>query len=434
MSASPRLAEGVRPREVWAWACYDFANSGYTTVVITALFNAYFVGVVAGRAPWATLAWTAALSVSYAFVVITAPLLGAWVDARGAKKRALLVSTAGCVLGTAALALAGPGDLTLAVTALVVSNFFFATGENLVAAFLPELATGEALGVVSGWGWAFGYLGGLASLGACLAWVSHAQAAGQGAEQFVPACMLITAALFALASLPTFVWLRERARPRTPAPAGGRGALAATWRRARGHPDLMRFLACILAYQAGVQTVIAIAAIYAQEAMGFGTADTLVLVLVVNVTASVGALAFGHVQDRLGHVRAVALTLLGWCLTTFVAWAATERQVFWVAANLAGLCMGASQSAGRALVGYLSPEAHRAEFFGLWGLAVKLSAIAGPLAYGLVNWLSGGDHRLALLATGAFFVLGLALLARVDARRGRQAAGLADGAQFASNR
>jgi MFS family permease len=142
-----------------------------------------------------------------------------------------------------------------------------------------------------------------------------------------------------------------------------------------------------------VQTVISIAAIYAQEAMGFGTSETLLMVLAVNVTASIGAFGFGYVQDRVGHARSVAITLVGWCVTTLVAWQATEAALFWVAANLAGLCMGASQSAGRALVGYLSPEARRAEFFGLWGLAVKLSSILGPMTYGAISWISGGNHR-----------------------------------------
>jgi UMF1 family MFS transporter len=420
------LNPGVRPREVWAWAGYDFANSGYTTVVITAIFNAYFVGVVAGKAAWATFAWTAALSVSYAAIVLTAPAVGAWADRHGAKKRVLAVTTIGCVVGTAALSLAGPGDLALAITALVISNFFFGTGENVVAAFLPELARGESLGKVSGWGWAFGYLGGLVSLAACFAWVVQAQAAGQTAAQFVPVTMLITAALFALSSLPTFFVLRERAVPTGGAgrdAAGGTLArVLATVREARRFRDLARVLVCILCYQAGVQTVIAIAAIYAQEAMGFGTQQTLLLVIVVNVTASIGAFAFGYVQDRVGHVRAVGITLVAWCATTLVAWASTGPGLFWVAANLAGLCMGASQSAGRALVGYLSPEHRRAEFFGLWGLAVKLSSILGPMTYGAVSWASGGDHRIAMLVTGVFFVGGIVLLAGVDAARGRASA------------
>ena len=428
--ASPRsnfgkaLAPDVRPREVWAWAMYDFANSGYTTVVITAIFNAYFVGVVAGGAVWATFAWTATLAVSYFAIMLSAPVLGAYVDQRANKKRWLLITTFGCVATTAALGLVGPNDIALACVLLAVSNFFFGTGENIVAAFLPELARGRALGKVSGWGWALGYVGGLISLGACLAYVSAAQAHDQGAAQFVPVTMLITAGLFMIASLPTLLLLKERAQPQ---PATDHVALAAfarlaqTLRHVGRYKDLARFLVCLVFYQAGVQAVVALAAIYAEQAMGFKTQETITLILAVNVTAALGALTFGQLQDRLGHIMTIALTLIGWIVTVLLAWSAKDRGDFWIAANLAGLCLGASQSAGRALIGYLSPKDRRGEFFGLWGLAVKLSSILGPITYGLANWLSGGDHRLAFLLTGSYFVVGLILLTTIDVRRGRRA-------------
>ena len=400
---------------------FDFANSGYTTVVITAVFNAYFVAVVANKEVWATFAWTLALSVSYALIVVSAPLIGAYADAHAAKKNLLAITTIGCVAATAALAMVGPGELALGIALLVVSNFFFGTGENLIAAFLPELAKGSTLGRVSGWGWALGYIGGLVSLGASLAYVTWAQGHGQSAAQYVPVTMCITALLFAVSSLPTFLFLRERAAPQKLPSGVYASAFARTWetlRDAGRYRDLMRFLACILFYQGGVQAVITLAAIYAEQAMKFSTQQTIVLILVVNVTASIGAFAFGQLQDKLGHVRTLAITLIGWCVMVLLAWLADGPAMFWVAANLAGVCLGASQSAGRALVGYMSPPDRLAEFFGLWGLAVKLSSILGPITYGLVSWMSGGDHRLAILITGSYFVIGLALLAGIDAQRG----------------
>ena len=429
--SSPSLATDVRPREVWAWAMYDFANSGYTTVVITAIFNAYFVAVVAGNAPWATFAWTLALGVSYALVMAVGPVLGAYADAHAAKKRLLLFTTAGCVLFTAGLASVGPGDLRSGIALIVLSNFFYSCGENLIAAFLPELARGRALGKVSGWGWSLGYLGGLLALGLCLAYVTWAEGRGQPATRYVPVTMLITAGLFILASLPTFLLLRERTQPRLDAGAHRLVAeafarLGHTLRHTRRYRDLARFLLCIVFYQAGIQAVVALAAIYAQQVVHFDTRDTLMLILVVNVTAAVGAFFFGSVQDRIGHIPTIALTLAGWLVMIGLAWAARGPGLFWVAANLAGLCMGASQSAGRALVGLLSPPARLAEFFGLWGLAVKFSSILGPVTYGLVSWVSHGDHRLAILLTGGYFAIGLVILAGVDVKRGRRAALTAD--------
>jgi UMF1 family MFS transporter len=415
----------VRKREAWAWAMYDFANSGYTTVVVTAIFNAYYVASVAGNADWASLAWSGALAVSYALIMLSAPAIGAYADQRLAKKRLLAVTTLGCVLGTAALSLVGPGEILLGVLLVVVSNFFFGTGENLIAAFLPELARPRGMGRLSGWGWGLGYLGGLLTLGICLAYVSHAQGRDMGADAFVPVTLWITAALFLLASLPTFLFLQERGSARAGAAhpvAGAYRQVVDTLGHARRFPDLFRFLICIVFYQAGVQAVIALAAIYAQQAMHFDTQQTIQLVMVVNITAAAGAFAFGHVQDRIGHKRAIAITLVGWLVTVLLAWQATDAARFWLAANVAGLCLGASQSAGRALVAYFSPHGRRAEFFGLWGLAVKLSSILGPVTYGLAAWLSGGDHRLAMLSLGVYFLVGLAILARVDVTRGRRRA------------
>ena len=432
MNANEHLADDVRPREVVGWAMYDFANSGYTTVVITAIYNAWFVSGIAGKAAWATFAWTAALSISYAAILVSAPFIGAWADAHAAKKRVLAVTTAGCIAFTAALSLAGPGDVALAMLFIALSNFFFGTGENIIAAFLPELARGKALGKVSGWGWSLGYLGGIVSLGAALAWVNQARSLGHTGAQFVPTIMIITAGLFLLASLPTFLFLRERGTPqvmhgraraydRSP-PGATYARVLDTLRHAARYRDLRRFLLCIVFYQAGIQTVIALAAIYAEQALGFSTGDTIVLILVVNLTAALGAFAFGYVQDRIGHVAAIAWTLVGWIVMTLIAWQSETRASFWLAANIAGICLGSSQSAGRALVAWLSPSDRHAEFFGLWGLAVKLSSILGPLTYGTVTWVSAGNHRLAMLVTGAFFLVGLALLFGVDAQRGRAAA------------
>ena len=420
-AAATALNPGVKRREVWAWAMYDFANSGYTTVVLTAVFNAYFVSVVAGNAAWATFAWTVALSISYAIVMVIGPLLGAWADAHAAKKRVLAFSTAICIAGTTALAWTGPGAVAWAVVFIVISNVAYSMGENLIAAFLPELSRPEALGKVSGWGWSLGYFGGILALAVSLAWVMTAESRGSTSAQAVPGTMVITAVIYALAALPTFLVLRERAQPA--AVPGARAALARlldTARSAGRYRDLLLVFACGVFYQAGVATVIALAAIYAEQVMGFKTEDTITLVLVVNVTAAIGAFGFGYAQDRIGKVAALRVTIVGWIAMTVIAYFSRTPAMFWVAANLAGLCMGSSQSAGRALVAFLSPMGRSAEFFGLWGVAVRLAAILGPLTYGAVTWVTGGNHRLAILLTGAFFIVALIVLAFVDERRGRR--------------
>ena len=413
----------VQRREVVAWAFFDFANSGYTTVVITAVFNAFFVSVIAAKADWATLAWTAALSLSYLLNMITSPFIGAYADLRARKRELLIFSTVLCVLGTVGLAFCGPGDVAMALTIVVIGNFAFGMGENLIAAFLPELVKPEAMGKISGWGWGLGYLGGLLTLGICLWWI---QSGGRPASETVPTTLLITAGLFALAVMPTMLLLRERARPQAVGNAQiwalAKSRVVDALRGGHGLLDLRRFLFCIVCYQAGVQTVIALAAIYTEQALGFTVAQSIQLILLVNITAAIGAFVFGWLQDRFGHRPMLAVTLVGWLIAVALLWASNSNTMVWIAANVAGLCLGASQSAGRALVGYLCPPEREAEIFGLWGLAVKFASILGPLSYGIVNKLTDGDHRLSIAVTAVFFIAGLVLLMRVNVARGHAAA------------
>ncbi len=410
---------------------YDFANSGYTTVVLTAVFNAYFVGVVAGngadRSGAATLLWTVAMAITNLLVLASAPVLGAIADHGAHKKRFLALTTVGCVLFTAALGFVGRGDVALGMTLVILATLMFASGENFIAAFLPEIASQEDMGRISGYGWSLGYLGGLLVLGMCLVYIQWAQSHGASAEQYVPVTMWITAAMFALAALPTFIWLRERAVPQRLAAHEnyiriGFARVRHTFAHARHYRDLFRFLVTLAVYYCGINAVIVLAAIYAQEVMGFSMQENIMLILVVNVTAAAGAMAFGLVQDRLGSVLTLAITLVIWIVALVLAYFVQSRAGFWVVANLVGISLGSSQSAGRALVGQFSPPERSAEFFGLWGLAGKLAAVVGPLVYGLVTYVSHGNHRQALLSTCGFFIAGLLMLLTVNERRGRAAA------------
>ena len=425
--SSSALNPGVRKREVFGWAMYDFANSGYTTVVITAVFAAYFVGGIAKGAPWAAFAWTAALSASYAVDMISMPAIGAWADRRAAKKRVLVVATVGCVVATVALALtprfSGAMGVAVAMALIIVSNTFYSYGESLTGAFLPELATAEGMGKVSGWGWSFGYVGGMLALGLCLAYVLSAQAKGLPASHFVPVTMLITAAIYGAAASATFVLLPERAQPRTAGSAvGAWQQLRATFRQARAYRDFMQLLACTVCYQGGVAVAITLAAIYAEQVIGFVASETMVLIFVLNIAAAVGAFGFGYVQDRVGHKISLAGTLVAWIAVCVIAAMATTKGTFWWAAAIAGLAMGSSQSAGRAMTGYLAPPRQLAEFFGLWTFATRLASIIGPLMFGAITWAAGGNQRIAILSTAALFVAGLLLLLPIDMARGRAAA------------
>jgi UMF1 family MFS transporter len=433
VEASPRVqAIPASRRELGAWAFYDFANSGYTTVVLTTIYSAYFVAVIAAgldeRSPGsATFAWTLSIGAANLFVLLSGPVIGAIADRRATKKRFLLLSSILCVAGTALLALAGADEVPLAVSLLVISAIAFSLGENLIAAFLPEIAHPDNMGRISGYGWSLGYFGGLLTLGTCLAYISWAESRELPATHYVPVCLLITAGIFAVTAAPTFLWLRERARPRPAVPGvsyvkAGFGQVVNTLRNASKLPDLFRFLLCLTLFQAGVATVVVVAAIYAQEVMGFDSRQLIVLIMVVNLTAAIGAFGFGFAQDRFGSVPSLAVALLVWIAAISVTLAADSAADVWLAGNLVGLSMGATQAGGRALIGQLTPASRNAEIFGLWGLANRAAAIIGPVSYGLITDISGGDYRLALLSTLAFFLAGLVLLATINERRGRAAA------------
>ncbi|MDH5425163.1 MAG: MFS transporter [Gammaproteobacteria bacterium] len=413
-------------REKVAWAMYDFANSGYATVVLTTIYNAWFVSAIVltdgTDTGTATLLWTLAIAIGNFLILFSAPVLGALADIYAIRKRLLLASSLGCIFFTALLSVPEAGDTWLAMGLLIVSYYMFACGENLIAAFLPELTTADNIGRLSGYGWALGFMGGLLTLALCLYYISSAEAAGQTAAEFIPVTMLIVSACFLVSAIPAFIWLKERGKPSQTSSQriirNTFGELKTTLNNLRHFPDLKRFMYALTCFHGGIYIVIVLAAVYAEQVMGFDTKQNIILIGVVNITAAAGAFAFGHIQDKIGSVRTLILTLLIWCLAIVIAWSSKELVSFWIAANLIGIALGASQSGSRALMGLFSPPGHYAEYFGLWGLCVKLAAIIGPISYGLLNKFFAGDHRSSLLVTLVFFISGLILLLGVNERRG----------------
>lgn len=419
-------------RELISWALFDFANSGYTTVVMTTIYSAYFVGVIATNTQtispgMPTLLWSIAIGSANFVVMMTGPIVGAMADYRASKKKYLLISSVGCVLATALLAFVGPGEVVLSMILVTLSAIMFAQGENLIAAFLPELVTKEKMGRLSGYGWCVGYFGGLLTLAGCLGIIFWGQQQGWADTKIIPITLLLTAAIFALTASPTFIWLRERAVAQPGAENTAYftvsfNRLRHTFKQAIHFQDLFRFLLTLAVYQAGVSTVIVLAAIYAQEVMGFGRQELIILIMVVNITAAVGAFVCGHLQDKIGSVPTLKMTLVLWITAVLIAFYATSTTHMWIAGNVIGIAMGSSQAVGRALVSKFTPAERAGEFLGLWGVVIRLSAIIGPLSYGVVNYLTAGNHRQALLSTLLFFVAGLLLLTRVDESRGKLAA------------
>lgn len=421
-------------REVFGWAMFDFANSSYTTVIITVVYAVVFPKVIVGDAPdfrRGNLLWSLALAATYLLVVVTAPFFGAMMDFRAQKKRFLFASYAGTVVATAALGLAGPGDVALAMALLVVSNFGFASGESFVASFLPDLGPKESLGKISGLAWGLGYVGGLASTMGVLAAVGELEPANAERLRLVGP---ITGLFFGLAAIPTFLFLNERGTARALPEGRSLGAVALEQIRvtARHLPqlgDLAVFMVSLFFAMAGLGIVISFAFIYGDQVIRWKASTQVAMFVLTNLSAAVGALIFGLVQDRWGNMRTYRLTLVVWVVAVVgihqtpslsSATGLSAEHVYLGVGSIAGLCLGATQSAGRTVVAVLSPADKTAEMFGFWGLVGKLAAAVGLIGLGALQSAFGLQNAILLCALlfGAAFVAA----GRVDERRGVAAA------------
>jgi MFS transporter, UMF1 family len=395
MKRHPSDAPPVPRREIFAWAGFDFANSAFTTVMVTVLFPTYFITVLCGGAPEAERWWGWAGGAANLMVVLLGPLLGAYADRGANKKRFLLATTLGCVTATAVLGFIAPGQIVWAWLLFVVANFCFALGENFCASFLPEISTPATAGRISALGWSVGYFGGLASL--LLARTVP-----------VPQGILLTALFFGLAALPTFLFLRERASPQLRMPLPRLQEWIATL---RDHRNLARFLLCFFFASAGLSTVIYFAGIFATRELGMNTDQLVIMFLALQLSAAAGAWGFGGLQDKMGSRLALGLTFLVWVVVIVGCVLTRDIQVFYLFAALAGVGLGATQTCARAFVSQLTPPARSAEFFGLWGVCGKLAPVLALPVFGELATRFG--LRPALLSTLVFFILAGIVLSKV---------------------
>ncbi len=410
----------ARRREIVSWAMYDFANSAFTTLIVTFIFSKYFAERIAPDPLQGAIWWTRAVQVSALAVAFVMPVLGAMADYGGRKKHFLFVATLACVGLTASLFWMRPGDAWLAAALFIFANVAYEITQSLYNAFLPEISTSENIGRVSGLGWGLGYFGGLIGLALALGMVTGWLP--EEGDVHVRATNLLAAGWFLVFSIPTFLFLRER-QARRSAPLGehvrrGFARVRQTAGHLREYREAAKLLLARLVYNDGLVTVFAMAAIYAGAVFGMDTSEVLVMGIVVNVAAGGSAIAFGFVNDHIGGKRTIAITLVVLLATTLLAFVARDRTWFWAAAILLGLMVGPNQAASRALLGSFIPKSKQGELFGFYAFSGKLASVLGPLSYGVVLGATE-SHRWALASIAVFFVVGLALLAWVDETEGK---------------
>lgn len=408
-----------------SWCLFDFANSAFVTVMITAFYSRFFTDVIARHTRAPASLWGAGIALSMLVVALISPVLGAIADRGACKRKLLRIYVLINVLACAGLSLVAPGHawaVPLALALIIGANIAFEGAYVFYNAFLPELAPAKRIGRLSGYGWAIGYVGGLG----CLALViglqlvpEHYDASSTTRALLVP---LVVSAWFAVFAMPMLLIVRERAKPLGP-PDGGyvRQALRDvrdSMRVLRRSKDLFWFFVAYLLFTDALETVIIFTGKFTGDALRFTPADTVRLFFVLNIVAAPGAVAFGWLTDKIGGVRGVALSLLLWLAVIAGSIVVQTKQQFWPIAVVAAIGLGATQSAARTVVARLVPEQHAARVFSMMTVVGRASAIVGPIVYGVVTDVTG-SARLAIATVGVFLFAGLVLLRRVDEKRGQ---------------
>ena len=411
-------------KEIFGWAMFDFANSAYTTNIVTVIFALYFTQAVVPEGGNAKTLWGLGGTISNLLIILTAPVLGAIADFSSCRKRFLITTCLLCVVSTAFLFFVTPGAVLLAIILFVVSNYFFQVSEALCGSFLPDLAEPHEVGRISGFGWSLGYLGGLAGLLICN-WLGLTEG-GFGVENSsnIRLTNLVTAGVFLFGAIPTFLFLKEYRHGRL-LPAGatylgiGFGRVRETLTHLRRLYDLAIFLVVFFLSSVGLMTVFAFSTIYSMEEMKFGDSQIMKLFIVVQISAALGAFAFGFIQDRIGLKFNLQSLLLAWVGLILCVYFTRSVTIFWGLVIVLGALLGSVQSAARGLVAMFAPPSKSAEIFGFWSLTYKLGGMIGPLLYGFVADSRG--HRTAMLCVSVFFLLAFLVCLLVDEKRGRQA-------------
>ncbi|MBC2607040.1 MFS transporter [Pelagicoccus albus] len=403
-------------KRVWSWACFDFANSAFGTLVLTFVFNTYFTLSIAPSESEGTTLWGNTVAIASILIAILSPMLGAAADAFGWKKRFLAISVVLAVLSTAALYLPGKGDVYLALTLFSLS--LVATELSIVFnnAFLPEIAKKEEHGKVSGQAFALGYAGGLICLLIALVgflpeggdpWFGLSREGGQN----VRATNVLVAVWFLVFSIPLLFWVKERRPKRHPegflvVARQSFGRMADTFHHLREYRQLFWMLIARLFYNDGLVAIFSFGGIYATVVFGFTFQDLMIFGIALNVCSGVGSLLFSFIEDRIGSRITIVISLVALVGSTSVALFITSKAAFWVCCVVIGLFLGPNQSASRAYLSRLTPEEKANEFFGFFAFSGKATAFLGPLLYGQMVAIYD-SQRAGMAVIPALMVVGM---------------------------
>jgi UMF1 family MFS transporter len=421
-----RKAPATR-RERWAWYLYDFGNSAYAAVVLLAVYSAYFKGQVVGGSEGTRL-WGLSVGIAMLVVAVISPILGALADFSGSKKKFLLFFTAISIVFTAGLFFVMPGDILMGMVFFILAEIGYRAAQVFYNALLPEIASQEEMGKISGNGWAIGSFGGIVCLIIVLALIMLI-----GGDFIVRLSFLITAVFYMASTLPTILWLRERAEPQklTIGQSYFQVAfkrLGATFRAVKSYKEFIKFIVAFLVYNDGIMMTLDFAAIIGAVLFGMDQQGLIIFMIIVQVTSVAGAYLFGILADRWGSKKSLVVSIVLMIAAVLTLLVVDSIVVFYIIGAVAGFALTGVQSVSRTLTGQFAPEGKSAEFFGFFEVGGRTSSFIGPTLYGFLAaeaaLFYGGRGfdsltaeqmglRLAVISIAIFLGLGLLVLLSV---------------------
>lgn len=432
--ATATLQTKATRRERWAWYMYDFGNSAYAAVVLLAVYSAYFEGVVAeGRN--GSLLWGISVGIAMLVVAVTSPILGAIADYSGSKKKFLLFYTIMSVLFTAALFFATRGQIVIGMVFFILAEIGYRSAQVFYNSLLPEIASDEELGRVSGNGWAIGTAGGVL----CLLLILPLIVIIEG-DFIVRLSLVITAVFFAASAIPIFRWLPEKAKSK-PIPADENyftiaiKQLRNTLGTARNFKEFLKFMAAFLIYNDGIIMALDFAAIIGAVLFGLEQQGLIIFVIIVQISNVFGAYVFGWAVEKYSGKQALVTSLLFMLAAIFWLYFNQTQTGFFMIGILAGFAIAGTQSVSRTMVGFFAPPGQSAEFYGFFAVAGRTSSFIGPTIYGVVatvaaNWYQNRGEtavlaeqlgqRTAVLSIAVFIIIGMVLLLTVNEKKARE--------------
>jgi MFS transporter, UMF1 family len=401
-----------------AWALYDWANSSFSVVIITFVFATYFSQAIAPDEVTGTTLWAAAIASSAVGIILLAPILGAVADAGGRRKIWLGMFTTLTVAGCWALWFAQPSTEFIIYTLVIVAlaNVCFEMCGVFYNAMLAEITSGDRIGRLSGWAWSLGYFGGIVCLGVVLLLFVQTEAPlfGLDPEQAedVRAAGPLVGLWFAVFAIPLFLFTPDK--PHTglstvEAARAGLEKLKHTVRNLKRYWNIGHFMVARMIYTEGLNTLFTFGGIYAAGTFGMAIQEVILFGIVLNISAGIGAMAFGWLDDWIGPKRTILLALAGLIGFGIVAVTVDDVTLFWIAGTMLGLFVGPAQAASRSFMARLAPEELRTEMFGVYALTGKMTAFLGPVVLGTVTWLAD-SQRIGMATILLFWLGGAALL------------------------